>query len=216
MTDEMCQYKALAIDVDSENLQAIKDGYIILKDINHGIERRYAMTHEAAQYVTDLFTRNRGAFPSKVEPLNEMRPTIHEVCMDCAEAWSRRGTCLRKKVGAVIADTTGAILSSGYNGSLPGRPHCDEPGVGCLMEDGHCVRTVHAEANAILNAAKRGISLAGATLYTTASPCWPCYRMIVQAGITTIYMGEAYGEVSHLDEMNGNGVRSIFMALRGG
>ena len=60
------------------------------------------------------------------------------------------------------------------------------------MEDGHCITTVHAEANAILQAAKNGVSLDGGELYTTASPCWNCFKLIANAGIKTIYYGEFY------------------------
>ncbi|NIR82527.1 MAG: deaminase, partial [Gammaproteobacteria bacterium] len=76
--------------------------------------------------------------------------------------------CPRKHVGAVIVrDKT--ILSTGYNGSIRGLPHCDE--VGHMMEDGHCVRTIHAEINAIIQAAKNGTRIDGASIYVTASPC---------------------------------------------
>src|SRR5439155_1362576 len=97
--------------------------------------------------------------------------------------------CSRKHVGAVIVrDRT--VLSTGYNGSLRGMPHCED--VGCIMEDGHCVTTVHAEANAILQAAKNGVSIEGSELYTTASPCWNCFKLIANAGIKRIYFGEFY------------------------
>ena len=111
--------------------------------------------------------------------------------MDIAKEVSSRATCLRKHVGAVIvADKT--ILSTGYNGSVRGQPHCDDEGVGCLMEDGHCVRTVHAEANAIIQAAKNGVRIDGATLYTSASPCWPCFKLIANSGVKKIVYGELY------------------------
>jgi dCMP deaminase len=100
-----------------------------------------------------------------------------------------RATCDRKHVGAVIVrDKT--ILSTGYNGSLRGLEHCDE--AGHLMEDGDCVRTVHAEANAILQAAKNGVRIEGGAIYTTASPCWPCFKLIANAGLTRIVFAEFY------------------------
>ena len=100
-----------------------------------------------------------------------------------------RATCDRRNVGAVIVrDKT--ILSTGYNGSIRGLPHCDE--VGHLMEDGHCVRTVHAEANAIAQAARNGVRIAGATVYVTASPCWACFKLIANAGIVRVVYGEFY------------------------
>ena len=109
--------------------------------------------------------------------------------MDIATQVATRATCDRKHVGAVIVrDRT--ILSTGYNGSIRGMPHCDE--VGHMMENGHCVATVHAEANAILQAAKNGVRIDGATLYTTASPCWPCFKLIANSGCVRIVYGEFY------------------------
>src|SRR5207249_680732 len=109
--------------------------------------------------------------------------------MKIAREVSSRATCDRKFVGAVIVrDKT--ILSTGYNGSIRGLAHCDE--VGHMMENDHCVATIHAEANAILQAAKNGVRIDGATLYTTASPCWPCFKMIANAGIQRICYHEFY------------------------
>ena len=117
------------------------------------------------------------------------RVTWNEYFMAIAEQVASRSTCDRKHVGAVIVrDKT--ILSTGYNGSIRGMPHCDD--VGHLMENGHCVATVHAEANAIIQAAKNGVRIDGAELYTTASPCWNCFKLIANAGIGTIYYGEFY------------------------
>ncbi len=62
------------------------------------------------------------------------------------------------------------------------------------MEDGHCVRTVHAEANAVVQAARHGTRIAGSSLYVTASPCWPCFQLLVNGGIVRIVFGEAYGD----------------------
>src|SRR5574339_1094998 len=111
--------------------------------------------------------------------------------MDIARQVATPATCDRKHVGALLVrDKT--ILSTGYNGSIRGLPHCDE--VGHLMDGGHCVATVHAEANAIIQAAKNGVSIEGAELYTTASPCWGCFKLIANAGIKKIYYGEFYRE----------------------
>ena len=109
--------------------------------------------------------------------------------MDIAKQVATRATCDRKHVGAVLVrDRT--ILSTGYNGSIRGLPHCDE--VGHMMENGHCVATVHAEANAILQAAKNGVRIDGSTLYTTASPCWPCFKLVANSGCLRIVYGEFY------------------------
>ena len=100
-----------------------------------------------------------------------------------------RSTCDRKHVGAVIVRDRN-ILSTGYNGSIAGLPHCDD--VGHLLENDHCVATIHAEANAILQAAKNGVRIDGASIYTTASPCWNCFKLIVNAGMRRIWFGEFY------------------------
>ena len=109
--------------------------------------------------------------------------------MDIAKVISSRSTCERKFVGAVIVrDRT--ILSTGYNGSIRGMPHCTE--VGHMMEEGHCVATIHAESNAILQAAKNGVNIDGATCYVTASPCWSCFKHIANTGMRRIVFGEFY------------------------
>jgi len=109
--------------------------------------------------------------------------------MTIAHVVAARSTCDRKHVGAVIVrDRT--ILSTGYNGSIRGMPHCDEEGH--MMEGGHCVATIHAEANAIIQAARNGVRIEGASVYVTASPCWQCFKMIANAGILEIYYGEFY------------------------
>jgi len=109
--------------------------------------------------------------------------------MNVAREVATRATCDRKHVGAVIVRDR-CILATGYNGSIRGLEHCDE--VGHMMEDGHCVRTIHAEANAIIQAARNGTRIDGSTIYVTASPCWPCFRMVANAGITRIVFGEFY------------------------
>jgi len=122
--------------------------------------------------------------------------------MNIAREVATRATCDRKMIGAVIVRGK-TILSTGYNGSLHGLPHCDE--VGHEMENGHCVRTVHAEANAIVQAARHGIQLEGAEIYITASPCYNCFKLIVNAGITKIYYGEFYRDeriTKHAEELD--------------
>jgi dCMP deaminase len=109
--------------------------------------------------------------------------------MKIAEQAATRSTCDRKFVGALVVRDRN-ILSTGYNGSIRGMPHCDE--VGHEMENDHCVATVHAEANAIIQAAKHGVSIAGATMYVTASPCYHCFKLIANAGIQEIVYKEFY------------------------
>ena len=100
-----------------------------------------------------------------------------------------RSTCDRKHVGAVIVRERN-ILCTGYNGSISGMPHCDD--AGHIMENGHCIATIHAEANAILQAAKNGVMIKGGTIYVSASPCWNCFKMIANTGICRICFGEFY------------------------
>lgn len=122
--------------------------------------------------------------------------------MKVADTVAERGTCDRGKSGSVIVFDK-RILCTGYVGSAPGQPHCDD--VGHLMQEVidetgkktmHCVRTIHAEENAILQAAKNGVSLDGATVYCKMTPCFRCARMIVSVGIKRVVAKKRY----HADE----------------
>ncbi len=117
------------------------------------------------------------------------RASWDEYFMRIAVDGGSRSTCDRKHVGAVIVRERN-ILSTGYNGSIAGMPHCDDEGH--MMEGGHCIATIHAEANAIIQAAKHGVIINGASIYTTASPCWNCFKQIANAGIRRICFGEFY------------------------
>jgi dCMP deaminase len=135
-----------------------------------------------------------------------VRADWHDYFMSIARQVATRSTCDRKHVGAVIVrDRT--ILSTGYNGSIRGMPHCDD--VGHLIENEHCVATVHAEANAIIQAAKNGVQVDGAEVYTTASPCWSCFKLIANSGIRTIYYGEFYRDARSLDVARRLGIELI-------
>ena len=126
----------------------------------------------------------------------DTRVSWHAYFMNIAHQVATRSTCDRKHVGSVIVrDKT--ILSTGYNGSIRGLPHCDE--VGHMMESNHCVRTVHAEANAICQAAKNGVSIDGADIYTTASPCWNCFQLIANAGLRRVFYGEFYRDTRSVE-----------------
>ena len=117
------------------------------------------------------------------------RANWEEYFMNIAKETATRSTCDRKHVGSVIVrDKT--ILSTGYNGSIRGMPHCDE--AGHLMENDHCVATIHAEANAVLQAAKNGVMIEGSEIFITASPCWTCFKMLANTGIKKVYYGEFY------------------------
>ena len=129
--------------------------------------------------------------------------------MNIAREVSTRSTCDRKFVGSAIVRDK-CILATGYNGSIRGLPHCDEEGH--LMEEGHCVRTVHAEANAIVQAARNGVRIDGAFIYVTASPCWGCFRLIANSGIVRIAFGEFYRDQKIFDVATRLGIELVDMS----
>lgn len=109
--------------------------------------------------------------------------------MNIANTVAARSTCDRAHVGAVLVRDK-RILTTGFNGAPAGLPHCDE--VGHLLVDGHCVRTTHAEANAVIQAALHGISTKGATCYVTHFPCLGCTKMLINAGVVRLVFQVAY------------------------
>lgn len=120
------------------------------------------------------------------------RPTIDEVMVDISKMMAKRSSCPKRQVGVVITKG-GRVISSGYVGAPAGMPHCIDEGVGCLLDGDHrCIRTVHAEQNAIAVAAKNGISTEGGTLYSTVQPCFLCAKSIVAAGIRRVVFVEEY------------------------
>jgi len=109
--------------------------------------------------------------------------------MEVARTVATRATCPRASVGAVVVRDH-RILTTGYNGAPRHVAHCTE--VGCQLQNGHCVRTTHAEANAVVQGALYGVSLAGATAYSTHQPCLGCSKLLISAGIVKIVFEEAY------------------------
>lgn len=132
---------------------------------------------------------------SKTKKSEIKRSNWDQYFMAIAKEVATRATCDRKHVGAVIVRDK-VILSTGYNGSIRNTPHCDDEGHMMQFDPNRgmesCVRTVHAEANAIVQSAKNGVMIDKATLYTTASPCWPCFKLIANSGIQKIVFGELY------------------------
>lgn len=126
-----------------------------------------------------------------------LRPSWDEYFMGIAELVRTRSTCLRRKVGAVIVRDN-RILTTGYNGAPPGAKHCEE--VGCLRdqmgipsgERHELCRALHGEQNAVIQAAKYGISIEGATIYTTTYPCVICTKILISSGIRKIVFNEGY------------------------
>ena len=141
------------------------------------------------------------------------RASWDEYFMGIATQVATRATCDRKHVGAVIVRDR-SILATGYNGSIRGLEHCDE--VGHMMEEGHCVRTIHAEANAIIQAAHNGVGIDGAAIYVTASPCWACFRMIANAGLVKIVFGEFYRDQRIFDFAKRLGIELVKVGEGGG
>lgn len=100
-----------------------------------------------------------------------------------------RSTCERLRVGATIVRDK-RIIAGGYNGSVKGSAHCIDEG--CYVIEGHCVRTIHAEINALLQCAKFGVATDHSDIYVTHFPCLQCCKSIIQAGISTVYYAEDY------------------------
>lgn len=142
-----------------------------------------------------------------MESQDYRRPSWDEYFMEVCRAIAKRATCDRGRSGCVIAKNN-QILATGYVGSPAGLPHCDEAGhqmKKMLHEDGsisqHCVRTVHAEQNAICQAAKRGVAIDGATLYCRMTPCRTCAMMIINCGIARVVCERVYHAGKESEEM---------------
>ena len=118
-----------------------------------------------------------------------MRPDWDSYFMKIAYAVSERSTCDRALVGCVLV-LEKRILTTGFNGSPAGQDHCDQ--IGHLMVEDHCVRTIHAETNAIIQAALHGVSTRGSSCYVTHFPCINCTKALINAGITRIVYNIAY------------------------
>lgn len=130
--------------------------------------------------------------------------------MDIARAVSSRSTCARRSVGAIVVKDK-RILATGYNGAPAGLRHCDHTGGGD-MRDGHCARSTHAEQNAIVQAARHGTPIDGATVYSTDQPCLVCAKLLVNAGVRRVVFEGDYPDqlaVAILDEA---GVELVQMA----
>ncbi len=129
--------------------------------------------------------------------MNKERPTWDEYFMQMAQVVAGRSTCLRRQVGAVIVKDK-QILSTGYNGSPSGLTHCAQ--IGCLRqklgipsgERSEICRAVHAEQNALVQAAKHGVAISGADIYTTVQPCVLCTKLIINAGIKRVFFVHTY------------------------
>ena len=117
------------------------------------------------------------------------RPTWDEYFLELAELAATRSSCDRAKVGAVIT-VDNSCIATGYNGGVAGMDNCCD--VGHYLDEGHCIRTVHAEMTAILQSARQGHSTMGGTIYVTHYPCINCMKVIAQAGIKRIVYAKDY------------------------
>ncbi|MDP4162295.1 MAG: ComE operon protein 2 [Bacillota bacterium] len=117
------------------------------------------------------------------------RISWHQYFMAQSHLLALRSTCTRLTVGATIVRDK-RIIAGGYNGSIAGSDHCIDEG--CYVIDNHCVRTIHAEMNALLQCAKFGVPTTGAEIYVTHFPCLQCCKAIIQAGIQKVYYAKDY------------------------
>lgn len=145
----------------------------------------------------------------------ENRPTWDEYFMEMAELTAKRSTCMRRNVGAIIVKDK-HIVATGYNGAPRGVKHCDELG-GCMRqklgvpsgERHELCRALHAEQNAIIQAATLGVSIEGATIYVTHQPCVICAKMIINAGIKRIVVKEGYPDELAVEMLEEAGLRIV-------
>jgi dCMP deaminase len=127
---------------------------------------------------------------SVLNPHLHDRPSWDAYFCAITRAVATRATCSRKAVGAVLVKNK-LILATGYNGAPAGLRHCDHSG-GADLLNGHCARSTHAEQNAIVQAARHGISVDGATLYCTNNPCLNCTKLLINAGVVRVVYEETY------------------------
>ncbi len=153
-------------------------------------------------YMTKLKKSSKKSIKEKYS-----RPSWDDYFMEVANAVAKRATCDRGRSGCVIAKDK-QILATGYVGSPAGFPHCDEVGHDlrkAFNEDGtisnHCVRTVHAEQNAVCQAAKRGTAIDGATVYCRMTPCRTCAMLLINSGIKRVYAERKYHTGTESEKM---------------
>jgi len=126
----------------------------------------------------------------------QKRPDWDEYFLKLAMLASERATCPRMHCGCVLVNNKD-VVATGYNGSIPGDVHCEDSE--CLIVDDHCVRTVHAEMHALIQAAKRGHSIEGSTAYVTNMPCTTCAKALITAGINRVVVFSEYHDTLATD-----------------
>ena len=138
------------------------------------------------------------------------RPKWDEYFLKLAMLASERSTCPRMHCGCVLVKDR-FVLSTGYNGSLPGLPHCED--VGCLVVDNHCVRTNHAEINALTQAAVHGINIMGSTAYITNMSCTTCAKALIAAGIKRVVVFSDFHDTLATQFYTESGVEIVKMDM---
>ena len=134
-----------------------------------------------------------------------MRASWDEYFVRLAHVVATRSTCDRRHVGCIFVSPEHHILATGYNGSVHGHDHCDD--VGHMMDaNNSCVRTIHAEQNAIVHAASTGVHLRGSTVYITHSPCWTCTKLLLNVEVARIVYSEFYRDDRVFDACKKSGV----------
>ena len=132
------------------------------------------------------------------------RPEWDEYFLKLAMLASERSTCPRMHCGCILVRNKN-VIATGYNGSIPGDDHCEN--VGCLIIDNHCVRTVHAEMNALIQAAKRGHAVDGSTIYVTNMPCTTCAKALITAGVKRVVIFSEFHDTLATEFFAKGGVR---------
>lgn len=138
--------------------------------------------------------------------LQHRRPGWDDYFLEMAKLTATRGTCPRRRVGAVLVRSN-RVIATGYNGSVAGDDHCDD--VGCLLVDDHCRRTIHAELNALLQCAINGVSSAGTTMYCTDFPCVDCAKAMAQAQVKRVVYLADYPDANSATILRNAGVELL-------
>jgi dCMP deaminase len=143
------------------------------------------------------------------------RPTMDETLLEVAAVIARRGTCTRLRVGAVLA-VDSRVCATGFNGAPHGLPHCDhDPSESSLVHP-TCTTSVHAEANAVAFAARHGVSIVGASLYCTHTPCVHCAMLLINAGIVRVVCKMWYRDGSGVEILRDAGIDTWSAQRTGG
>lgn len=127
-----------------------------------------------------------------------MRPSWDEYLLLLSFVTALRSTCNQAKHGCVIVENN-QIISTGFNGSPSGEPHCIENG--CRMIDNHCLRCRHAEVNALIQALKKRKNISGLSVYVTGTPCLDCAKSLIRENVSKVIYGRSYGDETRIKEL---------------